>query len=362
MVDPRGCAGPRWLAAVLAVILAAACASPTPPAIERDGVGLWRRVETDHFVIESNSAQDWQVLRAAREFETLWHAYARVPILGLRPPEAKPLVVLLRNRSEYNFVLHKDSAGAYLPETPLGPLVLLAVEQSPFRALVIKHELAHFVSADFLREAPLWLKEGVATVMETASYDADAGRIVFGAHLPGREHAAGVPIPSERFLGEWPDDLTPVEIGIYYSRSWLAVHYLIDFHLEPFLRFLHRVAGGQPWRQAWAEERLPRFSDLDDALLDYQRRGRYGLWQVRAEGPSEREYALEPVPLSDALALRSLLLWVATGRLDRPDAADAAAADLRRALDIEPSGQRARRLAAALGRLNPPAESEHGQQ
>ena len=140
------------------------------------------------------------------------------------------------------------------------------------------------------------------------------------------------------------------------------MHYLIDFHLDPFLRFLHRVAGGQPWRQAWADERLPRFSDLDDALVDYQRRGRYGLWQVRAEGPSEREYALEPVPLSDALALRSLLLWIATGRPERSDAAGAAAADLRRALDIDPSGQRARRLAAALGSLNPPAESDHGQQ
>lgn len=109
----------------------------------------------------------------------------------------------------------------------------------------------------------------------------------------------------------------------------------------------------------WADERLLRFSDLDDALVDYQRRGRYGLWQVRAQGPREREYALAPVPLSDTLALRSLLLWVATNQPGRADAAGAAATDLQQALDIDPAGQRARRLAAALGSPNPPAESEH---
>ena len=86
----------------LCALLMMSCAAPVqrPGILDEEGNSVWRRLESAHFVVESNVAEEAHMRRIAEELETLWAAFAAVPLLGRRPPATKPLVVLLRRRSE----------------------------------------------------------------------------------------------------------------------------------------------------------------------------------------------------------------------------------------------------------------------
>src|SRR4029453_9241901 len=241
---------------------------------------------------------------------TLWYAFASVPILGRKPPVVKPIVVLLDSVGEYRYFAGSRTSGLFYSDTWLGPLILLPPNSGLFQDIVVKHELAHFMCSEFLRDAPMWLHEGLATVMETASYDTDDGQILFGDILRGRVNDAAPKLPGASFMGEWPSGGS--QLPIYYARSWLLVHYLIDDHLEEFGDFLVRVHAGDEWKTAWAGVMTLRFDAIDDALNRYSYRAKYGLWTVRARLPDRDEFAQSTAAVADVYALCSVLQAYAT--------------------------------------------------
>jgi len=177
-------------AAVAALLCACASPSVPPEVLDESGASLWQRLETDHFVVESDMASTTRLRRIAGDFERLWHAFASVPVLGRQPPDRKSLVVVLRTAGEYHYLAPASSAGVTVPGTALGPLILIPIDSKPFGTTVIKHELAHFVSSAFLPNEPTWLHEGLAQVMETCDYDPLRGEILFGAHSADLDHSA----------------------------------------------------------------------------------------------------------------------------------------------------------------------------
>jgi len=334
--------------ALLAAVLVGCVSGPGPPAVLDDGASLWRRVETEHFVVESNLADPGEVRRVARDFETLWHAFASVPILGLRPPDAKPVVALLRDPDEYRYLAGEQSAGMFVRATALGPMIVLPPSTGPFGQTVVKHELAHFVSSEFLPDAPRWLVEGLAQVMETATYDPARGEVLFGDYSHGLLDDAALPLPAARLVAPWPAAPDDVELRAYYGRSWLLVHYLVDEHLQPFLDFLVRIASGTEWRAAWAQELPLGLLDVDARLDAYYERGKYGLWTVVAHVPDAATLEVGPVPPADALALRCVLLVQASVRRGDGGRRRDAERDLEEALELDPRNARARRVRTAL--------------
>lgn len=347
------------LASLAALSLLSACAAtvPRPPAIlDEAGEPLWKRVETEHFVVESNVAADSSIRSVAREFETLWHAFTRIPVLGLRPPEERPLVVMLRDSAESDYVLSRSVAGMCASGTPLGTVIVVSRDRSPFGTEVLKHELAHFVMSEFLpnSEQYRWLNEGLAQFMETADYDVDDGEIIFGDFSRPLLAAARHRVPAAYFVGPWPDD---VPLGLLYGRSWLLVHYLIDDHLEDFLDFLARASKDDDWRSAWLEELPLPLETLDEQLDRYFRRESYGLWRTVALSPDLRDLEVTPVPLADAHALRAFLAGYFHSDRDHAEAVAEARVDLRSALALERHNERARRVEAML-RAHEVAEPE----
>lgn len=332
----------------LLATLALACSAPVPPAVLDDaGASLWKRVESQHFVVESNLDDAARVRRVAGEFEALWAAFASVPLLGRDPPVARPLVVVLRSKDEYRYVAGKHSAGLFMSDTALGPLILLPPNSGAFGELVVKHELAHFVAADFLADAPEWLAEGMAMLMETARYERGDDEVLFGDFHRGRVNAAGLFLPTERVLEDWPADLGATEKAKHYARSWLLVHYLVDHHLDEFLVFLVEVSRDTPWRLAWRRSLPIAFEDLDALLSAYHRRAKYGLWTTPVVFPSDGAFEERAVSPSDALALRAFLHASSVNAARTPAQRQADAnADLRRAWELDPNGPRARELTA----------------
>jgi hypothetical protein len=130
MHRPSPLRGPRLLSARLArplllALLFAACVSEKLPAVDERGQSLWQRVETEHFVVESNIPGASGVREVASDFETLWYAFASVPILGRKPPAVKPIVVLLNSVGEYRYFAGSQTSGQFYPDTVLGPMILL---------------------------------------------------------------------------------------------------------------------------------------------------------------------------------------------------------------------------------------------
>jgi hypothetical protein len=335
-------------------LLASCVSPPKPPAVEENGAELWRRIESEHFVVEGNGANLAPLHQVARDLETLWTAFSRVPVLGRRPPSTRPLVVVLRSKSEFHFVATEHMAGYFAQSSAMGPMIVMPAGAGAFHETVIKHELAHFVSSQFLPKAPQWLSEGLAQVMETAAYDTRKGEVIFGAHSAELVANSSGRWPSERFLAPWPEEATPMELSWLYARSWLLVHLLIDDHLPEFLSFLHGVNRGEDWRAAWRNHQLPAFEDLDNLLQRYHRTALYGLWRVAAPYSDRPLSEPIPVPLSDALALRALLVANSVQfDSDRAPRLDDARRDSERASSLDPSGERARRVAAAFQSREP---------
>jgi hypothetical protein len=330
-----------------ALICAACAADPKPPEVLENGTSLWRRFETEHFVVESNAPSERKVLEIAIEFEVLWHAFASVPVLGLRAPSEKPIVVVLRSEGEYRFLAGGGSAGLFIEQTVLGPMIQLPPNSSAFAETAIKHELAHFIASGSLKNSPEWLQEGLAQVMETASYDTRKGEILFGRHSEDRVHGAAARVPAYILTAPWPD-LSGIDAHRYYGRSWLLVHYLIDYDLRGFLNFLVRVRNGEEWQTAWSKEIFLKLDEIDDALDRYHGRAKYGLWTVRAELPDLDAIEASIVAPADALALRSVLhAYASNPARDPSEKQQAADVDLRAAHDLDPSSPRVRQVSAA---------------
>jgi hypothetical protein len=184
--------------------------------------------------------------------------------------------------------------------------------------------------------------------METASYDSDEGQILFGDFLRSRVDAAAVKLPATSFMGEWPAPMPTDQLVIYYGRSWLLVHYLIDEHLKEFGKFLVRVSAGDDWKTAWAGEISLPLDDVDDALNRYYYRAKYGLWTVVARHPDSGEFAQSTAPPADIYALRSLLQAAASNPDREATKTEAAQRDLGAAASLDPHNARVQRIRAAV--------------
>ena len=141
----------------------------------------------------------------------------------------------------------------------------------------------------------------------------------------------------------------------YYGRSWLLVHYLVDYELQGFLNFLVRFRNGEDWQTAWDKEILVRWDGIDDALDRYYDRATYGLWRVEAHLPDLEALETSAVPPSEALALRAVLLASSTNpERERSESFQAANRDLETACDLDPDSARVRVISEALAATQQP--------
>ena len=334
---------PARFAAVVAVLLMA-CA-PIRPAISVDRP--WQRAESTHFVVESNRRDAADLKRLAINLEAVLHAFAKIPVLGLRLPRQKTLVVALNRWREYRWYARETSAGSFYAKTPMGPMIVVPMGLSVYRSAILKHELAHLILHAHLQHTPDWLDEGLACVMETARINRRDGTVVFGGpnlhRLEAARYVRQVPLP--KLIGEWP----PKRRRKLYGASWLLVQYMMEHHLAAFLNFQAKLTKGLPWTQAWALEMQVPLVDMTSPLRDYLDRGRFQTWTVRTNAGAIEPPAITSVSPADTYALRATLAML-SGRpsVTEQQRRQAATEDMTRALHIAPDNVRAARVAAAL--------------
>jgi tetratricopeptide (TPR) repeat protein len=264
--------GMRWLLCFLALALCACSHRPKGP----DGQPLWFEVQTGHFVLRA--ATDEPTARAAaarleRVREALlagsWHARVELP--------GKVQVVLLEDDDALQAQLPRGTAGL-TTQDGLGQLIIFASAQQDIAAMpVLKHELSHVVSHQFLLRSPLWLSEGLAVYLETLRLHGDSATLGYAhpeaaesVRRAGFDFAAVLTAGPEVYLGS----LTARQD--FYSKAWLLVHMLANLHREALDGYLARLARAEDPQAAFAAS-FPGLTPaaLQDEAQKYFHHGEY---------------------------------------------------------------------------------------
>jgi len=231
------------------------------------------RVETEHYVVETNITAD-RCEEYARELEAIRGYYAQrfgLDPAGAPPRKAKVLIFDTREGFHGYAELTTDDRvesllGAYLPR--YGQLVLYEDRADATRAetrRVLYHEAFHQFIDPFVPDMPYWLNEGLAEYFSACQVE--GGRVVHeGGALEDRLRdlrrfvQRRGPFPFGRLMQETPAQFYSGPVAAKYAQAWAMVHFLElaagDELRERYRRYLDGLLDGAfpaaAFQEAWS--------------------------------------------------------------------------------------------------------------
>jgi hypothetical protein len=189
----------------------------------------WVRVETDRFVLYSDSSE--AVARESAGRLMTFDAVLRVfhPATLKRPPGTKLQVFLLASQGDVRRVRPKLSsavAGFYAPSDE-GVIAVATRGGLVGKDDNLFHEYGHhFMYDNFPAAYPGWFVEGWAEYFSTADIRPEGVRV--GGYNPGRVAAIGYFgwLPLEKVLTTAQSDLRGNDRFVYYAQAWFLTHYM----------------------------------------------------------------------------------------------------------------------------------------
>ncbi|HWL54222.1 MAG TPA: hypothetical protein VNQ90_17410 [Chthoniobacteraceae bacterium] len=203
----------------------------------------WRHAETPHFIVHFRRATEAR--RAVREIEyTLWFA---ATALGAKPEAyaKKSHIYIFGDRREWTTFLHKSKTPSWSASFAMGDALFLHVggPTEPFDSQLLAHETTHAVVARLYPQSrwPLWLNEGFAEYMGSASIAARKGQYLKG--LQNRLQQADLPLDDLLTLVQYPAEAD--EITRLYQTSERLVRFLMtQFPKETFPKLVDAILSG----------------------------------------------------------------------------------------------------------------------
>lgn len=269
------------------------------------GVGSWKRLESEHFVFETDlggRAARERVERLERSWTALAIAYRLISPRRDQPP-GKLRVIWLADCVELQgqdprlrgFV----GSSAVRRGTRFAGMCELGRDQ---RYKTLLHELAHRFNVHHFAGIPTWLNEGLASFFQTV--DIEAGSVVIGRQTQDRALYRQAPVKASRLATMSYQQFRALPGRRGYYSAWALVHLLSnpsDGFLESFRAYLAAIAGGAGSAAAWRAHLADRAGELDDRLAGYHKRWSYAAWAIKAPVPAYRG-ALASRPLTAAEA------------------------------------------------------------
>lgn len=220
--------------------------APNDAALTRQ-LSAWRRDASAHQSFSDRRYERFRVMFEGRAEESLAAKATAVldsaffqigSKLGEYPPNT--IVAVLYTDKQFRDFTHAPawSGGQYDGRIRIP---VAGAEQSPDRfERVLVHELSHAVVAGIARRpVPAWLDEGLAQYFE--------GDDVEGARRQLK--AIGVFIPLQR-LEHGFGGMNAAAARVAYDESLVAVSVLLDRPGFGWIRLLHRLGEGEPFREA----------------------------------------------------------------------------------------------------------------
>jgi Tfp pilus assembly protein PilF len=167
---------------------------------------------------------------------------------------------------------------------------------------------------------PPWYSEGIATFLETITYDRKSGRAEIGEPSKGRNRGArGLNrIPARRLLGVAREP-SGEDLARFEDSAWLLVHYLINKRPRDFARLQAELGRLKTTTEAWPEvfPDLPP-EKLDSELDSYGGGGKYAAGELAVSVPAPA-IAVRVMTDAEAHATRALLFETAAAPGVAPD-------------------------------------------
>jgi hypothetical protein len=237
----------RFVAALVAML---ACASVSlVPRAPDDGGPTWSRGESAHLCVETDLGPSG-TRELAHDLEIWRLAMTAALFEQARPPRQRLEVIVLRigELATLNPTLQGAFGRLSLEEAPT---LVLGPDRPDQRTEIMRHELAHAVIGENLNGVPLWLNEGIASLLATADLDESRGLVtwgrleIHGAHIYHHDLA-----PLDDLLDDvWPSfDVAKFEFSAAYLARMLAME-----HPRELKCLLEHLAGTNGYDAALAE-------------------------------------------------------------------------------------------------------------
>jgi tetratricopeptide (TPR) repeat protein len=144
--------------------------------------------------------------------------------------------IISQTRTDFVFISWSDPSKS--------ELLCFPKEEKAFTSSVLHQGLIQFLKG-FVDNAPLWLREGVATYLDASTYDAGAGTFTFHANLAWldglkanlRGESPEKMIPFMDLLG-YTRDMAQAHQELFLEESWGLVHFLLASPQPQYNRML----------------------------------------------------------------------------------------------------------------------------
>jgi hypothetical protein len=264
----------RWL--LLWALLAVACSSS----------GAWRRVDTPHFVLRTDLSSS-EAKRAGLALETTRDALVSAAWPRVNFSGEKTHVYVLANGLDFERHFGPRTAGIFSHQSPPVFILYGSADRWELRRTahrptpsVLRHEMAHQLSAEVWPHQPRWFSEGLAEFLEPVFYAEDNENVVIGGvnfeALGAYRNVRTLKVEDALKWKEGLGTLAEREAAGLYGLSWLFVHWLYHQHPQELGRYVDELHRGKSYDEAFAVAMSSiDLANIDRELHAYQKFGKF---------------------------------------------------------------------------------------
>jgi tetratricopeptide (TPR) repeat protein len=331
----------------LFVFLAAALSLVATAAVRaRDERETWTSVRSQNFLVVG-VAREKDLRRVASRLEEYRAVFSRLLSVEHFDASVPTTVVVFRDDRAYQPFkpMYRGQTAAFVsgyfqPGAEVN-YVTLALDSDGGRGAssTLLHEYTHLLVNNYFRNAPLWLKEGLAEFYSTARVSGDRRRITLGAQLPhrAREFRGRTLLPLRTLFAVdqgSPHYYDADKRGLFYAESWALVHYLLEggggARRTQLARFIASLADGKNVEESFRLAFQTDMDGLEAELSTYVRLASYPESSETFDRKLDFDSQLVARALTEAEGLACL-----GDLLLHTDRADDAENYLRRALELD---------------------------
>jgi tetratricopeptide (TPR) repeat protein len=298
----------------IALFAAKSLRSTPVPADKQE---TWVEATTPHFTVLSNDGEK-TARRIAQQFEQIRILYSKVLSPNLRLDPGIPIVILAAKNEESLAQIipeywaqkgHTHPPGLFLPGPEKNYIAIRTDEHGEFPYLIVYHEYVHLIVNLNYQHIPLWLNEGYATFLGSATLLPKSGRIgqPNQSELNALQETKLLPLEVLFRVGlDSPYYNEEKKTNVFYAESWALVHYLMsdasrqkDNQLS---KYIASVENGKDPVDA-AKSALGDLGQLKRQLDSYVSRTEYSMYVVPLPDPMDsNSFPVRVVPPAEAEA------------------------------------------------------------
>jgi tetratricopeptide (TPR) repeat protein len=244
---------------------------------------------------------------------------------------------------------------AFFLHAPIAEWGAAAPGEAWSAAAELRHEMAHQLVAAALTRAPLWLQEGLASVLETTHVTASGSSVSVRAFRTRDGSPVAALAPMARLL-DWtePSEAPDIDAFALRATSHILVSWLLEHRAESFTRYTKALAAGVEPKAAFDDIFAEEVATLDERLAAYAKarpaqgeRPIASLARALTVGRSEVDIqVMSPADVNVAQA--RVLMAAARFAKNKARFDDAARREVERALLLAPHHVEALALAAGM--------------